>query len=221
MEATTRRLSKGMALAATAIVACSLTSTPAADASPAASSDIPTMTFLSPEEFASLYKSTTGELPPANLPTTPVHGLVRTESGKVIDTDSVMLDPTPGSSIYTIMWTDKDLSNRKVPTRLGNGDFGYNHYVRPHNLYTAKPFRAIGAAHRGVVEQGAHVEYQAIVTQYQPPRPPRATMKIRIVTQLATRTDDRRYTSPDGKYIGTITAYCEGVNRCPDWVNAI
>jgi hypothetical protein len=116
------------------------------------------------------------------------------------------------------MWTHTDKKGRKVVTRLGNSDFGYNHYVRPHNLYTQAPFRVIPNTRNAIVDQGAHVEYQALLTDLSNGD---IKIRIRIVTQLATRTDNGRYVSPDGDYIGTITAYCEGTNVCPGWVNNI
>ena len=101
-----------------------------------------------------------------------------------------------------------------ISIRHGTADFGYQHYAGPHNLTSQK---AISAAYRSrpFVTQGAHYEYLGYLTFGDT-----LIAQIHTIAQLATSTDDRKFTTPDGKYIGTITAYCEGVTRCPDIVNS-
>ncbi len=101
---------------------------------------------------------------------------------------------------------------------MGDANIAYNHYVIPHNLYTSAPFRVIRNTRNAYIEQGAHVEYKALLTNLQNGN---IYLTVRIVAQAATRTDDGRCTTPDGQYIGTVTAYCEGYTLCPSWVNDI
>ena len=44
--------------------------------------------------------------------------------------------------------------------------------------------------------------------------------QIHTVAQSTTSTDNGSHVTFDGYHIGTITAYCVGVSRCPDAVNA-
>ncbi|EFL25223.1 hypothetical protein SSOG_04937 [Streptomyces himastatinicus ATCC 53653] len=46
--------------------------------------------------------------------------------------------------------------------------------------------------------------------------------KIRVISWWYWQTKDHRYKLPGhrGK-VGTITAFCQGVNRCPDVVNTV
>jgi hypothetical protein len=116
------------------------------------------------------------------------------------------------------MWSDTDKSGVYVPTRLGDSRLGYNHYAVRHNLSTQVPFRVIRNTTRAAIDQGAHKEYKALVLK---PGTLKVKMTIRIVVQAASRTDDGKYRTPDGKNIGTITAYCEGRTKCPAWINKL
>ncbi len=44
-------------------------------------------------------------------------------------------------------------------------------------------------------------------------------MTIIVVARYARKTSDRRYDASVGQKIGVITAYCKGMNKCPNWVN--
>ena len=44
---------------------------------------------------------------------------------------------------------------------------------------------------------------------------------VRVITQNARHSSDYAYETPDGKPVGVITAYCQGENKCPDWVNKV
>lgn len=44
-------------------------------------------------------------------------------------------------------------------------------------------------------------------------------VKIIVIAQYAQKTADGRYDAGRGQKIGVITAYCKGMNKCPDWVN--
>lgn len=44
-------------------------------------------------------------------------------------------------------------------------------------------------------------------------------VKIIVIAQYAQKTADGRYDAGRGQKIGVITAYCKGMNKCPDWGN--
>ncbi|MFD8690191.1 hypothetical protein [Streptomyces sp. NPDC059651] len=44
-------------------------------------------------------------------------------------------------------------------------------------------------------------------------------VRIVVIVQYARRTADGEYDAGRCREIGVITAYCKGMNRCPDWIN--
>ncbi|SCF84054.1 hypothetical protein GA0115254_118851 [Streptomyces sp. Ncost-T10-10d] len=44
-------------------------------------------------------------------------------------------------------------------------------------------------------------------------------VKIIVKVRYARKTDDGRYDAGRGQVVGVITAYCNGVRKCPNWVN--
>ncbi|WP_426636863.1 hypothetical protein [Planosporangium sp. 12N6] len=120
---------------------------------------------------------------------------------------------TPGVNWWGIVWGGNDWNGTYVPIRLGTDSWGYQHYYMRHNLYSTEPFKAALRSH-GPDAQG---NYTAVLVD-------NALMIRETVVfgvQLATRTSDGAYTTPDGKYIGVITGYCKGKNVCPDAVNRV
>lgn len=196
---------------------------------------IPTLAVLSPEQYASVYAAKLGKPAPKDPPVSTSVETFRTESGKLVVTDDKTtstsapvaglhtdrpFDPVGGTPWYTIEWSDTDRRGTYVPTRFGNNSLGYLHYSGPaqHNLITQAPFRVIRNTTNPIVSQGAHLEYQALLTNLSNGS---IQLKVRIVVQAASRTDDGQWITPDGRNIGTITAYCEGYNQCPSWVNQL
>ncbi len=118
----------------------------------------------------------------------------------------------------TILWDESDLRGVSTPVRIGNeADLGWEHYAGRHNLTSRTPIHAAFQTHKPDKDLGARQEYISYAVD---PRG-KIHITIRVIVQAATRTDDRRYTTGDGKNIGVITAYCEGYDRCPDWVNKV
>jgi hypothetical protein len=115
---------------------------------------------------------------------------------------------------YTRDWTHRDLAGRTLPTRHGDNNLGYLHYSQPHNVITERPTRTAYQDNSPNVILGTHLEYLASVTNG-------ASIQItfRAVQEQSNMTSDRVYRTPDGTPIGTITAYCDGMQRCPDFIN--
>ncbi|MEE1801914.1 hypothetical protein PUR57_25040 [Streptomyces sp. JV176] len=44
-------------------------------------------------------------------------------------------------------------------------------------------------------------------------------VNIVVIVQYTRRTADGEYDAGKGKRIGVITAYCKGMNKCPNWIN--
>ncbi|WP_157440209.1 hypothetical protein [Actinokineospora inagensis] len=179
----------------------------ASAAAPAAGSDAsagspqaPTMRWVSEQEYVALVGAQEAANP--HFSTAPAGARM----------ESAPLDPP--QHWYDIDQIDTDSRGIQIPTRHGTTDWGYEHYATPHNLYS---FRALTAAYRSrpAVDQGAHAEYNGYLVSGTV-----TIAQIHTVAQLAYSTDNGSHVTFDGRYIGTITAYCVGVSRCPDAVNA-
>lgn len=232
---------RAAALMAFAAVAA-LTTPTAAHADDTATADsvsaANTVQFMSEDEYRSKYATDFGVAAPDDLTKisdTPIAPKIRTLDGQVVDTtatDSGTFTTQTGAGAqslpgaggggaglwWEILWQQTDKRGRNIPTRYGNSALGFSHYADNHNLYTSAPFKVISNTTKPYYESGAKIEYLALAVQTGNAS---IKMKILIAAQAATSTDDRKWKTSDGKYIGTITAYCMGVTKCPNWVNAL
>ncbi|MFI8008495.1 hypothetical protein [Streptomyces sp. NPDC086010] len=105
-----------------------------------------------------------------------------------------------------------DPEGRAIPTRYGNGDLGWNHFSGKHNI---KRCRVVDAALAGKVDKksGGRLEYDGVA------RNRTKLVSIVVIVQYARRTADGEYDAGKGNKIGVITAYCKGMNKCPNWIN--
>jgi hypothetical protein len=117
----------------------------------------------------------------------------------------------------TIRWDESDLRGVSTPVREGNSSLGYAHYAFDHNLTSWVPIHAAFQTHHPDREMGAQIQYTSLAVD----NSGGVRLTIRVIVQAATSTDDRAYRTTDGKNIGVITAYCEGMNVCPGWVNTV
>jgi len=122
-----------------------------------------------------------------------------------------------GAGWAIIKWDEHDLRGVSTPVREGNSALGFAHYAFNHNLTSGAPIHAAFQTHRPDKEFGAHAEYTSLAVSNNGD----VRLTIRVIVQTATSTDDRVYRTSDGKNIGVITAYCEGMNVCPGWVNSV
>lgn len=106
--------------------------------------------------------------------------------------------------------TDPD--GRVIPTRLGNHVLGWSHFSGKHNIRKCK---VVNAAIAGKVDKksGGRLEYWGNALHG------RSVLKIVVVVQYSRKTSDTKYDAGAGQKIGVITAYCKGMNKCPDWLN--
>ncbi|WP_261801800.1 hypothetical protein [Streptomyces sp. ISID311] len=125
----------------------------------------------------------------------------------------------PRSASAAPWWNKKercssvDPEGREIPTRIGNAELGWNHFSGRHNI---RKCDLVNIPLGGQVDKkdGANLEYYGYVTNRA-----HGTVKIVVKARYARKTDDGRYDAGSGKKIGVITAYCKGMQKCPNWVN--
>ncbi|MFE7742123.1 hypothetical protein [Nocardia sp. NPDC057455] len=165
------------------------------------------LVFLSPEQ----YQARWGKPAPAAADVVAEAG-----SGSVTVVRSPMRRQQ-GDGWAIIKWDERDLRGVSAPVREGNNFLGYAHYASEHNLTSRVPIHAAFQTHRPDKEFGARVEYTSLAVDNRGG----VRLTVRVIVQAAGATDDRAHKVTDGKNIGVITAYCEGTNVCPGWVNTI
>ncbi|MET8554456.1 hypothetical protein ABZV64_05705 [Streptomyces sp. NPDC004959] len=113
----------------------------------------------------------------------------------------------------TVKCETKDRDGRRIPTRVGNGDLGWNHFSGKHNI---RKCAILAAGLRDKVDKvdGPRLEYLAKAIHNG-----RKVITIKIIVQYARQTKDKKYRVKKGEVVGVITAYCVGMNKCPNWVN--
>ncbi|MCB5163931.1 hypothetical protein LG634_03650 [Streptomyces bambusae] len=120
----------------------------------------------------------------------------------------------PSIPWHHIYWSALDWDHNDIPTRRGTDDFGFAHTCTKHNMCTQK---AINAPYNGNADRvtGDRAEYDGVITSGGSVR-----MTITSVAERGGRGPNGRNT-PDGRPIGTVTAFCRGQTLCPDWVNQL
>lgn len=129
-----------------------------------------------------------------------------------------LLISTPAAPASTPWWNktakckETDADGRVIPTRYGNGELGWNHFSGKHNI---KHCDVINPALSGKVDrrQGGRLEYDGYAIKNG------KQVAIVVIVQYTRRTADGRYDAGKGHKIGVITAYCKGMNKCPNWIN--
>ncbi|MFH9419189.1 hypothetical protein [Streptomyces sp. NPDC017529] len=106
-----------------------------------------------------------------------------------------------------------DPDGRQIPTRIGNAEFGWNHFTGRHNI---RKCDLLNIPIGGKVDKkdGANLQYEGVASNRQYGR-----VTLIVKARYARKTDDKRYDAGKGNTIGVITAYCKGMQKCPNWVN--
>ncbi|MEU0069919.1 hypothetical protein ABZ027_10325 [Streptomyces sp. NPDC006332] len=107
---------------------------------------------------------------------------------------------------------------RKIVTRNGNSELGWNHFTHRHNI---KKCAILNAALKDKVDRNdghGRLEYDgvAIRTGSSP-----AQVKFVVIVQYTRKTKDGRYDAGRGQKIGVVNAFCRNQpnNKCPAWMN--
>ncbi|GEC09648.1 hypothetical protein SSP24_73030 [Streptomyces spinoverrucosus] len=124
--------------------------------------------------------------------------------------------PDPFDKRVHCQSTDDD--GRKIVTRFGNSEFGWNHFTHRHNI---RKCSILHAALKDKVDRNdghGRLEYDgvAIRTGGRP-----AQVKFTVIVQYTRKTKDGRYDAGRGQKIGVINAFCRNQphNKCPAWMN--
>jgi len=119
---------------------------------------------------------------------------------------------------HRVHCTSTDDDGRKIVTRFGNADFGWNHFTHRHNI---KKCAILNAALKDKVDRNdghGRLEYDgvAIRTGGRP-----AQVKFVVIVQYTRKTKDGKYDAGRGEKIGVINAFCRNQpnNKCPAWMN--
>jgi hypothetical protein len=189
--ASSRRGSVGAALALLAVGVFTPSSAFAVSSDGSGTSEAG-LVFMLPEEYSSRHEAEFGTAAPESV-TGPEESPSTVEVSDAEPTsddtpaDGPALDPPGGggsAAWYFILWKYTDKSGVWVPIRSGDSNLGYYHYAQPHNLYTQAPFRVIPNTTKPAVDQGAHIEYKAILAN---PNDLKVKLTVRIVVQAASR----------------------------------
>ncbi|MEV5984940.1 hypothetical protein AB0L85_07935 [Streptomyces sp. NPDC052051] len=121
------------------------------------------------------------------------------------------------------VWS-KDANGLRIPARFGNGELGWSHFSRPHNITNTKVIKVITSEHpeRQTPQERRgnphRLKYGGVLVDGRG----HVLARLRAWVQNAKATQDGRYRVTDGSgIVGVITAYCTGRpgNKCPDAVN--
>ncbi|MFF8646608.1 hypothetical protein ACF062_38345, partial [Streptomyces sp. NPDC015345] len=93
-----------------------------------------------------------------------------------------------------------------------NSELGWKHFSGSHNIKKCSVVNTALKNHP-VSRAGSRLTYEGFVVGEE------GHIKVIAIVQYARKTSDGRYDAGRGEKIGVITAYCEGVNKCPAWVN--
>lgn len=120
--------------------------------------------------------------------------------------------PISNQEYFGVILLARDEQGIEVPVRNGDQTLGFAKACWKHNFCN---LRAIALTIQGRQDkqppEGSRVVYLAHAVGGG------FDLRLRVVVDTSTFT--RRGTPPDGRPTGVITAYCEGMVRCPDELN--
>ncbi|KIF00776.1 hypothetical protein PL81_39300 [Streptomyces sp. RSD-27] len=136
---------------------------------------------------------------------------VRMPSDPTAPAVGAVLDPQQPR--HKVNWSVRDWDGHDIPTRHGTAAFGWQHASAKHNMRSEK---AIDAPYHGRADKvsGTRAEYWGVIATN--------SGQVRMSTVSVSERGDRGpggERTPDGRPLGTMTAYCVGQTVCPDWVN--
>lgn len=108
-------------------------------------------------------------------------------------------------------------TGRHIPTRQGNREFGWVHFSGPHNIKSPKVIKTALSEHPEK-KQGHRLEYGAVLHNGLG----LILARVRVIVQYHWETKGHKYKLADhSEKIGVITAFCQGVNKCPNALNEV
>ena len=125
----------------------------------------------------------------------------------------VLSPQDPPQPWYKIDWATKDWNGRDIPTRHGDSNFGFVHACDDHSMCAEKPMTAPYHGYPDKWTSSTRAEYYGVVVIDNEP-----TIKITSVAEFG-HSGPNGAAPPDGRAIGTVTSYCQGMTYCPYWIN--
>ncbi|MEV5803274.1 hypothetical protein [Streptomyces collinus] len=111
----------------------------------------------------------------------------------------------------------KDPTGRKIVTRFGNSEFGWQHFTGRHNIKKCSTIAAAVNEHPQKNDGHGRLEYGGVEFETGVPRP--RMVKFWVIVQYSRKTKDQLYDAGRGQTIGVINAFCKNQpgNKCPAW----
>lgn len=119
----------------------------------------------------------------------------------------------PPQPWYKIDWATKDWNGRDIPTRHGDSNFGFVHSCEGHSMCAEAPMTAPYHGYPDKWTSSTRAEYYGVVVIDNEP-----TIKITSIAEFG-HSGPNGAAPPDGRVIGTVTSYCQGMTYCPYWIN--
>ncbi|WP_157236712.1 hypothetical protein [Promicromonospora sukumoe] len=123
------------------------------------------------------------------------------------------------NSPYQVVATWNDNTGRALAMRWGSASWGWLKVSNKHNLTTAAARTTTKHPESRVVESPSAIRYRTPVHRVECSP---GGIACRVVETKTVRVIANPIRLTDGEAKGVITAYCEGVTWCPNWVkNAV
>ncbi|MFF4542480.1 hypothetical protein [Streptomyces aureus] len=135
------------------------------------------------------------------------------------DQDAGSADDEAAAGHWSVVrFVAHDAEGRYIPTRQGNRELGWAHFSGRHNIHSEKVIKAAVNEHPESGSNRHRKVYGAVLFD----RLGIILARVEVIAQYHWETADHRWklADPDDK-IGVITAYCKGVNKCPDALNHV
>ncbi|MFH8371186.1 hypothetical protein [Streptomyces sp. NPDC018031] len=119
----------------------------------------------------------------------------------------------------TVKCEAKDEQDRKIPTRTGNSELGWNHFSGKHNIKKCKVVNNVIKDNKPDPRESDG--NGRLVYKTKPLQARKGTVQFKVIAQYSRKIKDGEYDAGRRNKIGVITAFCERVPRseCPNWVN--
>jgi hypothetical protein len=136
-------------------------------------------------------------------------------AGSVASAAPMPAQPHPWD--HRIKCQAKDPQGRKIVTRYGNSEFGWQHFTGRHNIKKCGTIAAVVNEHPESDDHHGRLVYGGVEFETGVPRP--RMVKIVVIVQYSRKTKDQRYDAGRGQTIGVINAFCKNQpgNKCPAW----
>ncbi|MFF2363834.1 hypothetical protein ACFVU0_14130 [Streptomyces sp. NPDC058122] len=144
---------------------------------------------------------------------------IAAEDSAAADQDAGSADDEAAAGHWSVVrFVAHDADGRYIPTRQGNRELGWAHFSGRHNIHSEKVIKVAVNEHPERGSNRHRKVYGAVLYD----RLGIILARVEVIAQYHWETADHRWklADPDDK-IGVITAYCKGVNKCPDALNHV